>query len=97
MYFSSQRFVNTPTFASQRKKTSCLAAKYSFAINAFMQPSTAVYCKLENECLFALMSLRLALMIVYFLVMNSKRCESNTFVILIKSNNGHVEPTVCQK
>ena len=29
---------------------------------------------IKNECIFALMSLRLVLMIVYFLVMNSKRC-----------------------
>ena len=28
----------------------------------------------QNECIFALMSLKLELMIVYFLVMNSKRC-----------------------
>ena len=27
------------------------------------------------ECIFAFMSLRLALMIIYFLVMNSKRCN----------------------
>ena len=33
-----------------------------------------------NECLFALTSLRLALMIVYFLVMNSKRCTKKTVI-----------------
>ena len=36
----------------------------------------------ENECIFVLMSLRLALTIVYFLVMNSKRCTLSSLLFV---------------
>ena len=35
----------------------------------------------QNECIFSLMSLRLALMIVYFLVINRKRCNRRLHVL----------------
>ena len=42
----------------------------------FMQKHLIELEKSVNECIFELMSLRLTLMIVYFLVVNSKRCNT---------------------
>ena len=54
--------------------------RYGMPFDANGCVSTLMNVDWINGCIFALMSLKLVLMIVYFLVMNSKRCSSDTLI-----------------